>query len=229
MKSPIRYIRNQNYLKKYYYINIEIGLILSLLISITLFKIDFYPEQEEIEYTVTDEIVQIEEIEQTRQEAAPPPPPRPPVPVEVPNDEILIDEQIDFDTELNFSDRLDVPPPPPVKKEEEEEVEDEIFVVVEKMPELIGGISSVMENLHYPEIARMAGIEGRVIVQFVIDKKGNVVDPFVVRGIGGGCDKEAVRAVQQAKFSPGMQRGRPVKVRYSIPVTFSLAKSKNSK
>lgn len=228
MKSPIRYFRNQNHLKKYYYINIEIGLILSLLIVTTIFRIDFYPEQEEIDYKVTDEIVKIEEIEQTRQEAAPPPPPRPPVPVEVPNDEILIDEHIEFDTELNFSDRLDVPPPP-ADKEEEEEVEDEIFVVVEKMPELIGGISSVMEDLRYPEMARMAGIEGRVIVQFVIDEKGNVIDPHVVRGIGGGCDKEAVRAVQQAKFSPGMQRGRPVKVRYSIPVTFNLAKSENSK
>jgi len=230
MKSPIRYFRNQNLLKKYYFVNIEIGLILSLLIFTVIFRIDFYPEQEEIEYKVTDEIVQVEEIEQTRQESAPPPPPRPPVPVEVPNDEILMDEQIDFNTELNFSDRLDVPPPPADKKEKKQEgIEDEIFVVVEQMPELIGGISSVMENLQYPEMARMAGIEGRVIVQFIIDEKGNVVDPFVVRGIGGGCDKEAVRAVSQAKFSPGIQRGRPVKVRYSIPVTFNLAKSENSK
>ncbi|MGF1670249.1 MAG: energy transducer TonB [Balneolaceae bacterium] len=227
MKSPDKYIRKANPLKKYYLINIEIGLILSLLLTITLFKIDFYPESEELEYIVKDEIIKIEEIEQTRQDEVPPPPPRPPVPVEVPNDEIILNDEIDFISELNVSERLELPPPP--RGEEKEADEEEIFVVVEQMPELIGGISSVMKHIKYPDMARMAGIEGRVIVQFIIDEKGNVVDPKVVRGIGGGCDEEAVRAVSQANFIPGMQRGKPVKVRYSMPITFSLSKSENSK
>jgi len=225
MKAPNQFFRRQNLLRKYYFINIEVGLILSLLIITTLFRLDFYPEQEEIEYIHNEEIIQIEEIEQTHQESAPPPPPRRTVPIEVPNDEIIVDDQIVFNTELNFSDRLDVPPPPAKREEKKEGDEEEIFVVVEKMPELIGGIESIMDKIEYPELARRTGIEGRIVVQFVIDEKGNVVNPQIVRGIGGGCDEEAIEAVKQAKFTPGMQRGKPVKVQFSIPITFNLHKS----
>ena len=90
------------------------------------------------------------------------------------------------------------------------------------MPELIGGLASIQKLIQYPEIARKAGVEGRVIVQFVVDENGSVQDPQVVRGIGAGCDEEAVRAVRQAKFNPGMQRGKPVKVKMSLPITFRL-------
>lgn len=93
------------------------------------------------------------------------------------------------------------------------------------MPVLLGGMSAVYRNLRYPEIARNAGIEGRVVIQFVIDEQGNVVDPRVVRGIGGGCDEAALEAVKQLQFSPGRQRGRPVKVRYSLPIMFRLSAS----
>ncbi|MDV7394015.1 energy transducer TonB, partial [Arthrospira platensis SPKY1] len=95
-------------------------------------------------------------------------------------------------------------------------------MVVEQQPELIGGIAKLQSNIRYPEIARKAGIEGRVFVQFVVDEQGNVNNPVVIRGIGGGCDEEALKAVQKAKFKPGMQRGRPVKVRYSLPIVFKL-------
>ncbi len=90
------------------------------------------------------------------------------------------------------------------------------------MPELKGGLASVQNRIKYPEMALKAGIEGRVVVQFVIDEKGNVTNPVVVRGIGGGCDEEALKAVKEAKFEPGRQRGKPVMVRYSLPVTFKL-------
>lgn len=102
-------------------------------------------------------------------------------------------------------------------------VTNEIFIVVERMPELVGGLEALQRNIVYPEIARLAGIEGRVTVQFVIDERGNVNNPVVVRGIGGGCDEAAVEAVKKAKFTPGMQRGRPVKVSYTLPVTFRLS------
>lgn len=221
--------KNQS-LKTLYPIFFEVGLILSLLFSLLMVKVDFYPEQEEIEYDVRQEVVQMEEIELTRQDAAPPPPPRPPVPVEVPNDEIIVQEELNFEAELNLSDKLYIPPPPKNQNpEESEKNDDEIFIVVEQMPELIGGIASIMNEIDYPEMARMAGIEGRVVVQFVIDENGNVINPKVIRGIGGGCDEEAVRAIKTAKFIPGLQRGIPVKVRYSIPITFSLASTKSSK
>jgi len=221
--------KNQS-LKTLYPIFFEVGLILSLLFSLLMVKVDFYPEQEEMEYDVRQEVVQMEEIELTRQDAAPPPPPRPPVPVEVPNDEIIVQEELNFEAELNLSDKLYIPPPPKNQNpEESEKNDDEIFIVVEQMPELIGGIASIMNEIDYPEMARMAGIEGRVVVQFVIDENGNVINPKVIRGIGGGCDEEAVRAIKTAKFIPGLQRGIPVKVRYSIPITFSLASTKSSK
>jgi protein TonB len=76
-------------------------------------------------------------------------------------------------------------------------------------------------------MARRAQIEGRVIVEFIIDKEGNVMDPKIIRGIGGGCDEVALNAVQKIKFKPGMQRGKPVLVRYSMPINFTL-KDQNS-
>jgi periplasmic protein TonB len=223
MKNLRSNIRKANELRNYYYINVEIGLILSLLISITLFKIDFYPQQEEIEYTVTDEIVQMEEIEQTRQETAPPPPPRPPVPVEVPNDEIIADVEIDLDTELNLTQKLEVPSrPPEMETDNENESEDEIFISVEQMPEMIGGISTLYQKLRYPDSALKNNVGGKVTLQFVINEKGEVTNPVVLRGIGYGCDEEALRVIQEVKFTPGLQRGRPVKVRASIQIIFSL-------
>ncbi len=90
------------------------------------------------------------------------------------------------------------------------------------MPELIGGLASIQRSVIYPEIAKKAGIEGRVFVQFIIDEKGNVVNPVVLRGIGGGCDEAALEAVRKAKFRPGKQRGRAVRVQYSIPIVFRL-------
>ncbi len=217
-------ISHSSNLKKYYYIHFEMGMILSLLFMIALFKIDFYPEEKEIEYVKSEEIVQVEEIERTRQESLPPPPPRPPVPVEVPNDEIITDIDINIDSELNIYDQPILSQVPPKKAEtsEQEEEDDEIFVIVEEMPKLIGGIASIMEEIKYPELARRAKIEGRVIVEFVVDENGNVLNPRVIRGIGGGCDEEALRVVKKAKFIPGLQRGMPVKVRYNLPVTFML-------
>jgi len=97
-----------------------------------------------------------------------------------------------------------------------------VYVVTDKMPELIGGLASIQSRVQYPELARKAGIEGRVYVQFVVDKKGNVVDPKVVRGIGGGCDQVALNAVKQARFNPGYKDGKPVQVKYAIPIVFKL-------
>ncbi len=102
-------------------------------------------------------------------------------------------------------------------------VEDEVFVVVEEMPELVGGLEAIQKQIRYPEIAKKAGVQGRVIIQFIVDETGRVTDPRVVRGIGSGADEEAIRAVQAAKFLPGRQRGRAVKVQMTMPVTFRLS------
>lgn len=100
--------------------------------------------------------------------------------------------------------------------------EGEFFTVVESMPELIGGMDGLQQNIIYPEKARRAGIEGRVYLQFIVNERGEVENPRVIRGIGGGCDEVALEAVKRAKFIPGLQRDRPVPVQSSLSIVFKL-------
>lgn len=96
------------------------------------------------------------------------------------------------------------------------------FVAVEEMPEVIGGLASIQSKITYPEIAKRAGIEGKVYVLAFIDEDGNVANAKIIKGIGAGCDEAALDAVKQTKFTPGRQRGTPVKVQVSIPIVFKL-------
>ncbi len=118
---------------------------------------------------------------------------------------------------------LPAPPRPDQPLNEKEDY----YSIVEEMPELIGGLESIMKEVRYPATARQAGIEGRVFVQFVVNEQGGVEDARVVRGVGGGLDEEALRVVRQAKFKPGMQRGQPVRVQFSLPIFFRLSGSEN--
>ncbi|GAB5409885.1 MAG: hypothetical protein BalsKO_22500 [Balneolaceae bacterium] len=97
------------------------------------------------------------------------------------------------------------------------------FAVVEEMPKLIGGLSGLQSKVEYPEMAKKEGIEGRVIVQFIINKNGDVENPKIIRGIGGGCDEAALEAIKAVKFEPGFQRGQSVRVQYSLPIIFKLS------
>ncbi len=96
------------------------------------------------------------------------------------------------------------------------------FVAVEQMPAPVGGIQSIGANVNYPEIAKRAGIQGRVFVKAYIDTSGNVVRAEIIKGIGSGCDEAAIEAVKKSKFTPGMQRGKKVNVQVSIPILFKL-------
>src|SRR5690625_139152 len=191
-------------LRSRYPLYIQVGMIAALLVLITAFRLDLRTESNFEIVEQEQEIVQIEEIQQTQQIEQPPPPPRPPVPIEVPNDEILEDDFLDLDATLDLEAPIAAapPPPPPSAAEEAEEEEPEIFVIVEEMPELIGGLAAIQGNIRYPEIARKAGVEGRVFVQFVVDEQGNVVNPVVTRGlgrseerrVGKGCGTEWARS-----------------------------------
>lgn len=204
-----------------YKLFLEIGTLITLLLLILAFKINLEAKSDFNIPIQGQEVVQMEEIIQTNQEQKPPPPPRPPVPVEVPDDEVFEDVELDLDVFMDIDEPLDIPPPPPAE-EVEEEPEAEIFFVVEEMPELIGGLRELQQKIEYPQMAKMAGVEGRVTVQFVVDEDGSVTDAIVLKGIGAGCDEEALRAVLSSKFKPGKQRGKPVKVKMSLPVTFKL-------
>ncbi len=207
-------------LHQHYNINLQIGFIATLIIMIAMFRVNLNFSSD-FEITVTEqEVIAMEEVIRTEQQLTPPPPPRPPAPEPVPDDEIVEDMFYNLDTEMDLDAPLDLPPPPP--PEEEEEEEPEVFIIVQDMPELIGGMDAIYQNLRYPEIARQAGIEGRVVVRFVIDEEGRVTNPEIIRGIGGGCNEAAIAAVQQVRFTPGRQRGRAVKVQYTIPIVFRL-------
>jgi len=208
-------------LRSQYPLYVEIGLVLSLALLIVAFRVNMTTQSSFKVQMEEQETVDMKQIQQTQQEKEPPPPPKPPVPQEVPNNEVIEDQDVDFDASLDMDESLDTSQGPPQDDEEEEE-EQEIFMVVENQPELIGGMKALQESVDYPEFAKKAGIEGRVIVQFVVNEQGNVVDPKVVRGVHKLLNEEAVKAVKDQKFKPGKQRGQAVKVQMSLPVTFRL-------
>ncbi len=223
MKKPVRIIERRTNLNDSYLIRFEIGLILSLLLAITITRVEFRAPENDPLYTLnTQEEVMVEEIIQTKQSTHVPPPPRPMVPIEVPDYEVIEEEILDIDAELDLDLPLEIPPPPPAAPSEEEAEEEEIFVVVEQPPVLIGGMEQLQKAIRYPLNALRANVEGKVVVQFVVNKEGKVEDPVVVRGIGAGCDEEAIRVIKQARFTPGKQRGIPVSVRFAIPVHFKI-------
>jgi|GEM_PF-7568 len=121
----------------------------------------------------------------------------------------------------------------PVAVEEEEPEEQTIFEVVEQMPEFPnGGMAGLMQylskNIKYPTIAQENGTQGRVTVQFVVNRDGSIVDAKVLRGVDPYLDKEAIRVISSMpKWKPGMQRGKAVRVKYTVPVMFRTHKQRN--
>jgi TonB family protein len=105
--------------------------------------------------------------------------------------------------------------------------DDEVHMVVEDQPELLGGMKALQESIQYPQMAKEAGIEGRVIVQFVVDKNGAVTNPTVTKGVHEQLNEAALQAVKQQEFNPGRQDGEPRKVQMSLPVTFRLGNGSN--
>ncbi len=206
----------------------QIGLIISLLIAWLAFEHKSY-DKREIDPSLLrqTEVVEEEMVEITKQEE------QKPQPVEVPKQttqlEIVQDdvetEDININAEVEQNEVIDEYVP--VEVEEEEVVEQEIFQIVEEMPSYPGGDQKLMEyiakNIKYPQIARESGIQGRVFVGFVVEPDGHVSNVKLLRGIGGGCDEEAMRVIKSMpKWKPGKQRGKAVRVSYQIPVMFKL-------
>ena len=167
-------------------------------------------------------------ITETPEQQAPPPPEAPKVAelLEIVDDKADIEETTTIINEDNQA-RVEVKYVP-VQVVEEEPEEQTIFEVVEQMPEFPnGGMAGLMQylskNIKYPTIAQENGTQGRVTVQFVVNKDGSIVDAKVLRGVDPYLDKEAVRVIMgMPKWKPGMQRGKPVRVKYTVPVMFRL-------
>lgn len=207
--------------KRKYLRHFETGQIVSLLVIIMLFI--YFPniERSEIIIEEAQELVDVEDVVVTKHEQAPPPPPKPIIPIETPSDDILEDIEME-DTDLDLEEIVDAPPPQVYEEIEEEEAQPTFFIAVEEMPSPIGGIAGIQSKIIYPEIAKRAGVQGKVYVKAYVDDKGIVKKVEIIKGIGAGCDEAAIAAVLQTKFNPGKQRGKPVKVQISIPIKFVL-------
>ena len=210
---------------------VEIGLVVSL--AITLFAFEWTStETETASLEDTTEILIEEEIISTQMETPPPPPEAPKIPVRSEQIDIVDDEiEIEDDMFMNLEDdaSLGVEIMDYVEVEEEVVEEEAIpFQLVEEKPSFQGGDANqfskwVNQRLVYPEIAKENGVQGRVTLQFTVEKDGSVTKVKVLRGVDPSLDKEAVRVVSQSpKWKPGKQRDRAVPVTYTFPVIFQL-------
>ncbi len=229
------------------------GCVCSFLITILAFNWTSYEE----EVFIPEDALEMEEdILQapppTAEPPPPPPPPPPPVIEEVPEEEIeeedepvFEDQEIDVETEIEAPEPVveEAPPPPPPPPPPPEPEVEEIFQVVEEMPRFPGCenkaeaerkacadkkmLEFIYKNIKYPPIARENGVEGTVVVTFVVEKDGSVTDARILRDIGAQCGSEGLRVVQMMnnmsqKWSPGKQRGKPVRVQFNLPIKFRL-------
>ncbi len=207
----------------------QIGLVITLGLVFIAFEwtsndVDVSQFQIQDELDAEEEIIPI-----TRQEEVKPPPPPPPPKVtdilNIVEDDVELDEELDIedtemdeDTEVDFSN---------VETDEEEEEDAPVFFIVEEMPEFPGGETAlhqyIAKSIKYPVIAQENGIQGRVYVSFVINSKGEVTDIKIARGVDPALDKEAMRVISKMpKWKPGKQRGKAVKVSFTVPINFVL-------
>jgi len=206
----------------------QIGMVISLLIAWLAFNHKSY-DKREIDPSLLrqTEVLDEEMVEITKQEEPKPQPvemPKQTTQLEIVEDDVEV-EDIEINAEVEQNEVIEEYVAPEVV--EDEVVEQEIFKIVEEMPSFPGGEAKLMEyvakNVKYPQIARETGIQGRVFVNFVVEPDGSVSNVSVLRGIGGGCDEEAMRVVKNMpKWKPGKQRGKPVRVQYMLPVNFKL-------
>lgn len=207
-----------------------IGLLLVLASLYCLFEFKFY-EFETSEYKKLHLDLIEAEVIPISQQSPPPPPPPPTITTQIEivsnEEEILIELEIE-DFEIDDDSQIETVVIELASLTEEEElVEEEIFTIVEKMPVFPGGVEALFgylaNNIEYPDMAKDAKVEGKVYITFVVDKTGSVSAVKVLRGIGAGCDEEAIRVVKEMpKWDPGRQRGKAVKVQYNLPINFIL-------
>ena len=235
----------------------NIGLLAALSMTILAFSWTTYDYEPKFERPIFEGDGELEiTVDRTIQKRTPPPPPLPPVaiPEIIEPDESAAD--IEFvDPEIIEPELPIAPPRPVVEKvipvvppaplpEKEPEVEERIFVSVEEMPRFPGCedlsdkserrtcaqkrmLEYIYQEINYPTIARETGIQGTVVIRFYIDEQGQVKLPKILKGIGGGCGKEALRVVKKMselpdRWTPGKQQGRPVKVYFNLPVKYRL-------
>ncbi len=206
------------------------GLVIALGLTLAAFEYNTSPKKTESLGQMQMQEIEEEIIPITREQEIKPPPPPPPQVVEVLN---IVDDEVEIEDELKIEDTevtddmiIDVAPVVQTKEEVEEE-DTQVFFIVEEMPEFPGGELALRQfianSIKYPVIAQENGIQGRVYVTFVVDADGSVSEPRIARGVDPSLDKEALRVVSMLpKWKPGKQRGKPVRVSYTVPINFQL-------
>jgi periplasmic protein TonB len=215
-------------LRRYSGLFLQIGFVVSLGVVLAAFNYTVHEKNTKGFGQDQDMVAEEEIIPITRQqEIQPPPPPEAPRAAEIINiveDDVDVDDDMEIqETEADQQTQVAI-----VEFQEEEEVEEQqVFFIVENMPIFPGGDLElrkyINQNVVYPEIAKENGIQGKVFVQFVVNQKGEVEQVKIARGIDPSLDKEAIRVIQSLpKWTPGSQRGKPVKVSYTVPINFQL-------
>jgi protein TonB len=206
---------------------LEIGFIIALAAVLLAFSYRTYERTTmlNMELKVDDTPEEIVPITQQDLKPPPPPPPTQVTAIRIVDDNVEVDDDIEIDVEADQ--QTIIQDFVPVVAEEVQVVEMEIFQVVETMPTFPGGDAARMkflqDNITYPQMARESGIQGIVYATFVVEPNGSVSDVRIMRGIGGGCDEEAIRVIKSMpKWNPGMQRGKPVRVQFTMPIKFTL-------
>ncbi|MDG2139272.1 MAG: TonB family protein [Flavobacteriales bacterium] len=196
----------------------QIGLAITLVIVLIAFEWKSYDRSN---YNLGD--LNLDDMEEeiipiTRQEVKPPPPPPPPPEIiEIVEDEVEIENEVEIEETDTDEDEI-------IEIEEDDE---EFFMVVENMPEFPGGdlglMKFIQKNVRYPAIAKEYNITGKVYVSFIVDRQGKVTNVKIVRGVDKNLDAEALRVVSLLpKYRPGQQRGKAVRVMFTIPINFTL-------
>jgi len=212
------------------FILFEISMIITLILVLSAFNWKSYDRQRFPDYYRTADDTPEELAPVTVQKRPEPPRINRPVVVHTINivdDSFEVDDDFIIDAEADPLDTMPVYIPMPVLKGEEGPAEEEIFTVVESAPEFPGGEAAFYEflrkNVKYPDMAKAAGISGKVYITFVVEKDGSITDVRLLRGIGGGCDEEALRVISNMpSWKPGLQRNHPVRVQFVVDIKFIL-------
>jgi len=207
-----------------------LGLVISLGLTLLAFEWTNKPKKAEQFGNIQAQAVEDEFIPLTREPEIKPPPLPPPATVEILNivdNDVEIEDELEIeDTEADDNTYIDIAPI--IAAKEEEEVKEEIFFnIIEEPAEFPGGDKAlykfIYDHINYPTIAEENGIQGKVIIKFVVDEQGSATNAEVIRPVDVNLDKEALRVIKMLpKFKPGKQRGKAVKVYYVSTITFRL-------
>ncbi|MCL2510535.1 MAG: energy transducer TonB [Bacteroidales bacterium] len=210
---------------------LEIGFIVVLAIVYFALEMKSYETTAAIQFERKNVIIEEEMVEITNQDQIdhielPPPPAHQSLLFQEVDDDVMVETDIVIDAEADGDTEI---APAVWKAPVVEEVihEEEIFMIVEQVPEYPGGdearLNFLRNNIKYPQMAREAGIQGTVYVSFTVEKDGSITQVKIARGIGGGCDEEAIRVTRMMpKWKAGKQRGKEVRVSYNMPIKFTL-------